>query len=152
MIRRDGVDSPQLYLSLQHPVTPLSRGPRMPVDVAFFVRHSLGLVPAVAVEPCVEDEDVSIMEVYAVFDHVRGVDAQVSDITDVHDDPGAVELLQGDLVDGLASRNEVTGCVQVGSHVVGGHDVLGVDAVLGLSLDVLHLEGRVRGPEGSICV
>src|SRR5207245_8978958 len=37
--------------------------------------------------------------------------------------------------------------VEVGAHVVRGHDVLRVHAVLGLALDVFHFEGRIVGPE-----
>src|SRR5881398_796693 len=42
--------------------------------------------------------------------------------------------------------------VEVGTHVVRGHDVLSVHAVLRLALDVLHLERRVVGPEGAALV
>src|SRR5207253_10175009 len=37
--------------------------------------------------------------------------------------------------------------VEVGAHVVRGHDVLRVHAVLGFALDVFHFEGRIIGPE-----
>ena len=42
--------------------------------------------------------------------------------------------------------------VEVSAHVVGGHDVLRVDAVLGLALDVLDLERRIVRPEGHLLV
>src|SRR3990170_365035 len=40
----------------------------------------------------------------------------------------------------------------MGAHVIGGHDVLGVDAVLGLTLDVLDLEGGVERPKRGVLV
>ena len=42
--------------------------------------------------------------------------------------------------------------VEVRAHVIRRHDVLRVDAVLGLALDVLHLERRIVGPERKLLV
>src|SRR5207247_753358 len=39
--------------------------------------------------------------------------------------------------------------VEVGAHVVRGHDVLRVHAVLGFALDVFHFGGRIVGPKGA---
>ena len=44
--------------------------------------------------------------------------------------PGPQQPLDRDLVDGLAVGDEVARRVEVRAHVVRGHDVLGVDAVL----------------------
>src|SRR5436309_1127174 len=72
-----------------------------------------------------------------------GVDLAVQ----VHDHPGAAQPLERQLVDRLAGGDEMARRVEVRAHVVRGHDVLGVHAVLGFALDVLHFERRVIGPE-----
>jgi hypothetical protein len=73
-------------------------------------------------------------------------------VAEVDDDTFAVEPVERELVDGLAIGDEVARRIQMRAHVIAGHDVLGVDAVLALALDVLDLEGRVERPERGVLV
>ncbi len=52
----------------------------------------------------------------------------------------------------LPVGDEMPRRVEVRAHVVRRHDVLRVDAVLGLALDVLHLERRIVRPERKLLV
>ena len=76
----------------------------------------------------------------------------VEHVAQVDDDAGAVAPFDRHLVDGLAVGDKVARRVQVRAHVVGGLDVLRVDAVFGFALDVLDLERRVERPERAVLV
>ena len=146
MVGRHAVDAPDVDLLLEQPRHQVGVRSGMAMDVLLLV--GLGAELRVAVPAGVQDEEVAVPDLDSVLDHLRRVDLELAHrVTQVDDRRRPVEPLERDLVDGHAVGDEVARRVEVGAHVVRGHDVLRVDAVLGLALDVLDLERRVVGPE-----
>ena len=101
----------------------------------------------------VQEEQVALLHLDTVFDHLRRVEAElVHRVREIDERARTAEPLDRDLVDRHPGGHEVTGRIEMRAHVVRRHDVLRVDAVLGLALDVLHLERRVIRPEAALFV
>jgi hypothetical protein len=124
---------------------------RMTMDVFLFVRLVAEL--RVLVPSGVQIEEIAFPHFCAVFYHLGRVEVElVHRVRQVHDDARAAEPLNGNLVDRPAVSHEVTRRIEVRPHVIRRHDVLRVDAMLGLALDVLHFERRIVRPEGKLFV
>ena len=114
-----------------------------------FIRFVAGRLQKAVLAPAgVDKQDVAVMDIRPLLEHLRREDVQVVQlVAQVHDHARPVAPLNRDLVNGLAVGHKVARRVQVRAHVVGGHDVLGVHPLLRFALDVFHLERRVERPE-----
>ena len=109
------------------------------------------LVPRIAVVAGIDDQDVALLHLDLVGDHLRRVDGIVGDLLgDVHDDAGADPFAQRHVADRAAGGIEVDFTVHVGADVVGGGDDLAVGALAhvgaGEALEVLDAQRHVRRP------
>ena len=139
--------TPQMWISFfEQPRHHVGMRAGMTVDVLLLVRARSEL--AVLVPAGVEEQQIAVLHLDAVFDHLRRVEAEfVHLVGQIDDHARTAQPLDRNLVDRHALRDEVARRIEVRAHVVRRLDVLRVDAVLGLALDVLHLERRVVRPE-----
>ena len=108
---------------------------------------------AVPMPAGVDEKDVAVAHFDALLDHLRREHIQlVQHVAEIDDDARAVEPFQRYLVDGLALGDEMAGRVQMRAHVVGGLDILGIDALFRLAFDVLDFEGWIERPERTVLV
>ena len=152
VIGRDAVHAPDVDLLLEQPRHHVGMRAGMPVDVLLLVR--LGAELRVLVPAGVQEQQVALLHLDPVLDHLRRVDRRArpsrrerSTIT-----PGPQSHSTGISSMVMPVGDEVARRVEVRAHVVRGLDVLRVHAVLGLALDVLHLERRVVRPERHLLV
>ena len=118
-------------------------------------RSSSGSAPncGVPVPAGVQEQQVALPHLDPLLDHLRRVDGElVHLVAQIDDHARPAQPLDGISSIVMPAGDEVARRVEVRAHVVRRHDVLRVDAVLGLALDVLHLERRVVRPEGDLLV
>ena len=145
----DHIDAPDLDLLVEQPLAEAVMGAGMALDIAFFI--AFGRQERIFVPAGVDDQDVAIAHFNAFFNIFWPENIQVvQHIAQVHNDAGAIEPFQWQLVDGLAIGDKVLGRIQVGAHVVGGLDILGIDAMFRFALEVFHFKGRIEGPKRAV--
>ena len=83
------------------------------------------------VEAGVQDQQIALLHLHALLDHLRSVDRKVAHlIPQVHDDSRTAEPFHRNLINRAAGGHEVPRCVEMGPHVIGGLDILRVDSML----------------------
>ncbi len=151
MVGRNAIHPPDVDLFIQQPFHHVAVGAGVEVDVFLLV----GRLPelGVAVPAGVQEQDVAFVHFHPVFDHFGGVEIQFPDfIAEVDHHAGAVEPFDGKLVHRHPPGDEVARGVQMRSHVVGSHNILGVHAVLGFAFYIFHLKRRVVRPEWGVLI
>jgi len=146
MIGAAAVHADPLDLFALRPFGELAVGPGMLDHVPNFVGKRL--IPAVAMIAGVDDENVPFAHLDALFDHLGRVDVVIArDVGEVNDDAGTdeeiVEVERGDV---FAGSEKVNLAVKVRAEVVRMRDELSVRAVRRKPLEILDLQGLVRGP------
>ena len=102
MILADGIDAQPFDLLRHTPVRKIGRGAGMADHITEFV--GVGAVPAVFIEPGLDQQDIAFADLHDAFEHFRRVRVQVGDqMRDVGDGAGADPVLQWHLPDGAAS-------------------------------------------------
>ena len=114
------------------------------------VAHFIGerLIPAVTMIAGVDDENVALAHLDALFDHLGCVDVVIArDIGEINDDALSdekiVEVERGNV---LARRVKVNFAVEVRAEVIRVREQLPVRAVGCESLEIFELKRLVRGP------
>ena len=135
----------------QEPVDNPVMRPGMPQQILLLVGRFPEL--GIAVPAGMDEQDIALAHFDTLFDHLRGENIElIEHVAQVDDHPRAVAPLERNLVDRSPAGDKVPGRIEVRAHVVRRHDVLGVDPMLRLPLDVLHLKRRIERPERHVLV
>ncbi len=151
MIGRDHVHAPDVDFLFQKPIANAVMRTGMAMNVTFFI--GIRTQERILVPAGVNEEDVAVAHLHALFDVFRTKHVQVVEhVAQIDDNAGSVTPFDWNLIDCFAFGDKVTRRIEMRAHVIRCHDVLRVDALLRLALDVLDLERRIKGPERTILV
>ncbi len=147
MVCATAVNADPSDLTTFRPFREFAVWPRMLNHVADFVGGRL--VPSVLVIAGVDDQDIAVVDVGAVFDHLGGIDVIVAGgVGEVNHDARSDEEIEGQAGNVASWGIEMNLAVEVRAYVIGMCQELAIGTIGGETFEILELQRLIRWPGG----